>query len=57
MKDIVILMTAIFLGHLVLVWLLADDTKVHQRWQDQVRTECVTEPVDYVACDDHYGVD
>ncbi len=58
MKDVVILMTAIFLFHLALVWILADeDAKPIRRVQDLVRVECVTEPIDYLACDDHWGVD
>jgi hypothetical protein len=58
MKDVVILMTAIFLGHLVLVWILADpNAPPVQRVQDMIRVECVTEPIDYLACDDHWGVD
>lgn len=58
MKDVVILMTAIFLGHLVLVWLTADpNAEPIRRTQDLIRVECVTEPIDYLACDDHWGVD
>lgn len=58
MKDVVLLMLAIFLFHLALVGILADDdAPPHQRVQDKIRVECVTEPIDYLACDDHWGVD